>query len=126
MSSEAYAGLLLIGLLLSARVEAQDVTAEQALATYHSMTDTAQKRCQKGNSKDDIIVCAADGQRFRLPLPDEREPRDGPRTATGEIPSATSSGPSCPPRGCPGGAKFMEAVGNLIKLGKAILGKDDD
>lgn len=73
-----------------AAAQAQSVAAEQAIAQYKSVTSVAGRNCDRTRSGEEIIVCAEDQTKFRLPLPQERSPRDGPRTATGEVKAASS------------------------------------
>lgn len=115
--------LLVLGIILfSSASSAATVTAEQALVTYRRLTSLATQNCERAKSSGDIIVCARGRSKYLLPLPDQRDPRDHARRATGEIPSAVGSGPPCPNRGCPGGGKLFDAI---TKLGSALLGREE-
>lgn len=78
-----------------APVPATRTPAEQAISLYgaeHGPTRLP-RPCRPATG-DTITVCGTINGRspYRVPLPDERAPRDGPRTATGEMPRAGAGG----------------------------------
>lgn len=114
--------LVIVFILFNSPCSAATVTAEEALAKYHQLTSLEIRDCGRGQASGDIVVCARGRSKYLLPLPDQRDPRDHARRATGEIPSALGPGPVCPNRGCPGGGKLFDAI---TKLGSALLGRDE-
>jgi hypothetical protein len=90
LSSRSRALFTLFAMTCGAPVCAQSADADSAMARYRAVTSVVPKRCDKSGGRDEIIVCAEDQTRYRLPLPDERTPRDGPRRATGEVVAASS------------------------------------
>ncbi len=90
MSTRSLTLFTLFILSFDATAQAQMVGAETALAQHRSMTSVATRNCDRTGSGEEIIVCAEDQTKFRLPLRQERGPRDGPRTATGEVKAASS------------------------------------
>jgi hypothetical protein len=89
------------------------LTAEEALSAWRDATTRVpRQRCAPATG-DEITVCARPdpvADRQRLPLPDERGPRAGARTAIGE--AQHDPGPPCNIRGC-GGI-------DLVKLGQVL------
>jgi hypothetical protein len=67
----AFAAIPLIAPPIAAK--AQALTAEQALANYKKQTTIVQPRCAANRSSDEIIVCAENQKKYRLP-PQEPEP----------------------------------------------------
>lgn len=54
---------------------AAQVTAEQAIENAHERLSV--DSCRKAANEDEIVVCAPDNSKFRLPLPIERKSIDG-------------------------------------------------
>jgi hypothetical protein len=81
----------------AARLPAQ--TATEALARAHALT--AADACA-ASGVEDIVVCARDAERdarrYRLPLPEERDPDVGARPPVGEALPAAAETPG--KRGC--------------------------
>lgn len=76
-------------------VAAEDTPARRAIALYAAEhgRHALPKPCRRARG-DEITVCGApDGfSPYRVPLPEEREPPEGPRIATGELPSGRIGG----------------------------------
>jgi hypothetical protein len=119
--SRFVAAVLLLG---PGSVSAQSVTAEEALKRYETLTTTEAKRCQSRMGTGEILVCGQQRSKYLLPLPEEREARDGPRRATGEIPSSLPPKPPCPPTGCTG-INLFKVIGIAAKIKEAIDDSND-
>ena len=81
--------LLVLAMSAASPAAAEPLSAEQALDTYKALTATS-RPCRPAANQDEIVVCARDDDRYRLPLPDERGPRDTARAESGVIPSGSA------------------------------------
>lgn len=74
---------------------AKDTPAERAIALYAAEHGrrAPPKPCRQTRGEDIVVCGRADGTSpYRMPLADERGPRDGPKTATGELPAGGAGG----------------------------------
>ncbi len=71
---------------------------------------------------NEIVVCKARDSAFRLPLPDERGPPDGPRRRTGDVTTRPPGAP-CPPGGCTG-INLFKVPGVLLKIVQKVIDPD--
>ena len=65
-------------------------SAEQALDRYQKLTGVAAKRCVAVSDNAEILVCATDPDRYRLPLPELRTPQTGARQLSGDVVAASA------------------------------------
>lgn len=80
----------------------------------------------------EVVVCGSGrgGSTERVPLPDERGPRDGPRTAVGEMPKGTEAltmaTERCGPNGCGGqpGINLLTVPFRAIKIVHGLIDRD--
>jgi hypothetical protein len=97
-----------------------------------------QEEC-RSSSTGEVVVCAdRDGDRYRLPLPDEREPGGASAHVRGEIPRASAENPSAGGCGLFQGQRHCSKADALrygygggadplsfaLKLGKALFDPD--
>jgi hypothetical protein len=103
-----------------------NLRAEEAMDRYHQVTAVPGLKCgQVAKDSNEIVVCSEGRSKYLLPLPDEREPRDGPRLATGEVPLAVQRpAPVCPPTGCTG-INLFEIITIIGTLNEAIKDGQD-
>lgn len=121
--------MIALGVLLPPTVvHAQDVSAEQALANHKAMTSVAPRGCDVASDPDEIVVCGRDeSAKLRLPFPSLRDGRDGARTATGEMPRASSARTRVHSCGmlagemCRGGVGLVSAGPGGVSVAKAPL-----
>ncbi|WP_116091209.1 hypothetical protein [Sphingomonas crusticola] len=102
--------------------------AQQAIALYRDQYRHGYAPCPVPTHANEVVVCGngRGGSANRLPLPDERGPRAGPRTATGEIPGASgglANPDSCGPVDCGGGGpvNLIAAAAAGVQLVRAIV-----
>lgn len=113
---------------------AQDapLTAEQAIDNSRQMFSVGGADCAPTAPDDEeIVVCKRTGRAPRLPLPAERGPREGPRTATGEIAAASaapvrkgSCGVQASDQGCIGGLPIIAGAILLVKMAGKLIDPD--
>jgi hypothetical protein len=115
-------------------------TADDAMAQGRAMTAAVTQSCLRSDRADEITVCGRDGEHYRLPLPEEREPSENARLATGDVPRASAARLQRGPCGIFVGQRkcwkeesraYGLGGGNdpasfLIKLGTALADPDAD
>lgn len=112
-----------------APVAAKTTPAAQAIALYRDehMPHALPPPCRQG-AHGEIVVCGGDGRsQYRLPLPDERGPPEGPRREAGV--AAASAAPvttgSCGTQDqgehCGGGVSVVGAALFGIQLARALI-----
>lgn len=104
---------------------------QQSAALYRDRYRHGYVPCPAPTHANEVVICGSGrgGSADRLPLPDERGPRDGPRTATGEIPSAVGAledPESCGPQSCAAGgpANLIAAARKGVQLIRALTDSD--
>ena len=140
MTRRARCLLAMCGILMSMAAGAQP-PGEPTPQLPHPFTDRQQCRSA---SAGEVVVCAdrgrRDGDRYRLPLPDEREPEGSSAPVRGEIPRASAETPSaagCGPfqgqRRCSKAEALRYGYGGgndpltfTLKLGKLLVDPDAD
>lgn len=136
MSRIAVSALCLLAIstcVPSLRAQAGPVTAEAALDAYKDMVAVADARCAGADPvSGEILVCGRrDDQRARLPLPGERDARDGARRATGDVPVASAArmrAGSCgvvqTGESCTGGLPVLTAARAVIQGIRRLIDPD--
>jgi hypothetical protein len=136
MSRIAIAAFCVLTIFASASplmAQAGPVTAEGVLDAYKDMVAVPDARCAGADPiSGEILVCGKrDDQRARLPLPGERDARDGERRATGDMPGASaarmrtgSCGVVQTGESCTGGLSVMAAAGVAIQGIKRLIDPD--
>ncbi|WP_442679833.1 hypothetical protein ACSBM8_01090 [Sphingomonas sp. ASY06-1R] len=104
---------------------------QQSAALYRDKYLHGYVPCPAPTHANEVVICGNGrvGSADRLPLPDERGPRDGPRTATGEIPRAVQAMADpdiCGPQSCAGGGpiNLIAAAAAGVKLVRALVDPD--
>jgi hypothetical protein len=104
---------------------------QQSAALYRDKYRHGDVPCPAPTHANEVVICGSGrgGSADRLPLPDERGPRNGPRTATGEIPSAVGAladPDSCGPQSCAAGgpANLIAAARKGVQLIHALTDRD--
>jgi hypothetical protein len=95
---------------------------------------TTAKRCSEGASRGEIVVCGGRDSRYRLPLPNERQPLErGEQAGRGALTPAGSCGIFAGERRCNKGeaAEFGYGEGRnpitmLVRLTKKVADPDAD
>jgi hypothetical protein len=100
---------------------------EQSIAHYKdAYRHGVPAPCAPGRPGE-VVVCGSGrgGSTERVPLPDERGPRDHPRTATGEMPKATAS-EHCGPDGCgnQAGINLLAVPFRAVKIVHGLIDRD--
>lgn len=88
LSSVRSAPLLPLMALALTPVAAQSVSADEAMV--HARSLTGNQRCQRG-ADGEIVVCAGNGDKYRLPFPEERAPNEDRNARRGDIPAASAA-----------------------------------
>jgi hypothetical protein len=111
-----------------APVPSKTTPVQQAIALYRDQYRHGYVPCPAPTRANEVVICGngRGGSANRLPLPDERGPRDGPRTATGEIPGAAgglTNAESCRSGDCSGGGpvSLIAAAVAGVQLVRAIV-----
>jgi hypothetical protein len=95
---------------------------------------TTVNRCSEGASRDEIVVCGTRDDRYRLPLPNERQPRERARqTGRAALTPAGSCGIFAGERRCNkaeaaeyGYSKGRDPITMLVRLTKKVADPDAD
>jgi len=111
-----------------APVASRTTPAQQMIALYRDEYRHGYVPCPTPSHANEVVICGngRGGSANRIPLPDERTPREWARTPTGEIPSAASAlaqatdagGPSCAGGGP---VNLLQAAATLVQVGRAIV-----
>ena len=103
---------------------------QQSIALYRDKYRHGYVACPAPTHANEVVICGngRGGSADRLPLPDERGPRDGPRTATGDIPSGVEGleNPDiCGPQSCANGqVNLIAAAQKALRLVGALADHD--
>lgn len=82
------APLLPLLLFAATPADAQPVSADEAMA--HARSLTGNQRCSRGTDGE-IVVCAGNGDKYRLPFPEERTPNEDRNARRGDIQAASAA-----------------------------------
>jgi hypothetical protein len=113
-----------------APVPSKTTPAQQMIALYRDEYRHGYRACPAATHANEVVICGngRGGSANRIPLPDERSPREWARTATGDLPTggqalANADSGACVSANCPAHGAFdvVGATVGVVQVARALI-----